>query len=192
MSPRTLPHILTSVLLVLPACRTSGAGAEDAEQIVGAPPPREEDPFIGALPPEAEPAPARGTVGPSADPAPEPEPEPDSEPEPDPEPDREPEPEPEEPSRPAVAARAEPDEPEPAPPPDVHRCFSCVRVCPLSDQTADCSASAEDIICGWGTSPEREDARLMAQGECDATLDMARQMPRWSRIEGSCPEASCR
>lgn len=95
---------------------------------------------------------------------------------------------------PALVTEAEPEDVEAMPEPsnDLHRCFSCVKVCSASDPTTDCSASAEDIICGWGTSEELPDARKMARAECDATLDMAREMPRFSRIEGECPVASCR
>jgi len=96
--------------------------------------------------------------------------------------------------RPALVTETEPEDIEaiPEPPGGMHRCFSCVKVCSVSDPTPDCSASAEDIICGWGTSEELPDAREMARAECDATLDMAREMPRFSRIEGECPVASCR
>jgi hypothetical protein len=68
------------------------------------------------------------------------------------------------------------------------RCFSCVRICPIE---GDCASAKKDVICGWGTHSTRSQAARLARAECDATLDMARQMPVWSRIEGSCPPATC-
>lgn len=88
-----------------------------------------------------------------------------------------------EPTAPAGPARPRPD--------GQRQCFSCVRVCPLSDLSPDCSESREDMICGWGAGDE-EAARTLARAECNAALDMAREMPRWSSIDGSCPVATCR
>ena len=72
------------------------------------------------------------------------------------------------------------------------QCFSCVRVCDASDPSEDCSQSPEDMICGWGAAARQVEARQMARAQCDAMLDMARQLPRWRQIQGSCPTASCR
>lgn len=68
------------------------------------------------------------------------------------------------------------------------RCFSCVKICPIE---GDCASAKKDVICGWGAHSTRDQAARLARAECDATLDMARQMPVWSRIEGSCPAATC-
>lgn len=73
-----------------------------------------------------------------------------------------------------------------------YRCYSCVRVCAQSDGSGDCSQSKEDMVCGWGHSEERADAQTLAQAQCDATLELMRQTPQWSSIDGQCPAASCR
>lgn len=202
--------LVCALACALAACTTSKQDTAPDEEIIGRPPDRAEDPFAAdVLPPEAVRAEASGTIGepepaeptpepvePDPDPvAVEPAPEPDpvaAEPEPAPDPDPEPSPR-DETSRPAaMASRAQPDR-DPEPVDDgLFRCFSCVRICLLTDDTPGCSNSPEDLICGWGTSMDERDARELAQRECDATLDMVREMPRFSRIEGSCPPASCR
>jgi len=84
----------------------------------------------------------------------------------------------------------------PVPPPEAsgpaYQCYSCVKICPNSDPTSDCRRSKEDLICGWGAGEERDAAVKLARAECDAALDMVRETPRFSRIEGSCPPAVCR
>lgn len=151
--------------LLLPlACTTPGSAPErdrDREVIGRPPPPDEDDPFFArALPAEAVPAEPRGQIG---RPAPEPE---------------------------------RPPEPEPTPMPDVQpdrqACFSCVRICPLDDSgRPNCSAEVDDLICGWGSHRDHEQAARSAQAHCDATLDMARQLPTYSEIAGQCPPATC-
>ncbi|AWV90464.1 hypothetical protein [Bradymonas sediminis] len=91
----------------------------------------------------------------------------------------------------AAVVKPTPPKTRPAPPksPEAPQCFSCVKICPLS---GDCAAGDEDIICGWGTQKQASVAKKLAQAQCDATLDMARQMPVWSRIDGQCPPATCR
>jgi hypothetical protein len=69
------------------------------------------------------------------------------------------------------------------------QCFSCVRICPTA---GDCDEAREDVICGWGTHADAPQAKRLARAECNATLDMARRMPVWSRIDGQCPPATCR
>ena len=98
------------------------------------------------------------------------------------------------PKEPVVAlAPASPAAEQPEPDvPSSHRCYSCVRICAQSDRSRDCSDSTEDVVCGWGHSEERSDAKVLAQAQCDATLDLMRQTPQWSTIEGECPVASCR
>ena len=72
-------------------------------------------------------------------------------------------------------------------------CFSCVRICPIDDLgNATCTEGSEDLICGWGSHENREDARRTARAHCDSSLDMARHMPNYSRIDGECPPATCR
>ncbi len=69
------------------------------------------------------------------------------------------------------------------------QCFSCVRVCPAE---GDCERAKDDVICGWGVHDDEAQASRLAKAECDAALDMARQMPVWSDIAGQCPAATCR
>lgn len=185
---RTLVYGLTciGVVCVMTGCQKHARNAEqEGDALVGAPPSRQQDPFASrVLPPESAKAPTSGLMELPADRSKTP--------------------------RPALAREARPAQipdaepvaviaPEPTIPdeikdpqsPPVQRCFSCVQICPMSDQSGDCSQSKEDVICGWGTSSARSDARKLAQAECDATLDMAREMPRFSRIDGACPAASC-
>lgn len=82
--------------------------------------------------------------------------------------------------------------PEPTVPPETPtqpHCFSCVKICPVE---GGCDQADEDIICGWGTQERADEAKTLARAQCDATLDLARQMPVWSRIDGECPPAACR
>ncbi|MFB6351617.1 MAG: hypothetical protein ABEN55_02940 [Bradymonadaceae bacterium] len=78
------------------------------------------------------------------------------------------------------------------------QCFSCVRICPVSSGSgeaggaADCGGNERDVICGWGVHSEKASARRLATAECNGALDMARRMKTWSRIEGKCPEPTCR
>ena len=198
----------------------SPSGTDSRDQVIGRPPPPElDDPFFAsALPAEAIPAepsgrivaPRRDTPSPPRDLDPEPEPEPVSISEPRPTPPTppvvipdpivEPEPQPEPTAPPMIAAPSAPDpplevEPEELPPPP-HRgnaCFSCVRICPVDHRgRAQCSDDADDLICGWGTHENIEEARRTATAHCDATLEMARQTPIYSRIGGQCPPARCR
>lgn len=68
------------------------------------------------------------------------------------------------------------------------RCFSCVKICPETDPT--CRYS-DDVICGWGVHPEESTAARLAEAECEGALDVAREMPRFSSIDGACPAATC-
>ncbi len=74
------------------------------------------------------------------------------------------------------------------------QCFSCVRICPLSEASgdADCSGGERDVICGWGVHSERSSARQLAVAECNGALDLARETRQWSQIEGECPSPQCR
>lgn len=209
VSPR---HILRQslcvclLLSILVGCSSSDAARKDdssGDELIGAPPSRDRDPFASqALPPESARAPTSGRM--DIDPSSLPE-------------DRSLTPRPataqpaapskehveeaeRESSRPPSSAVVTPppavEDPEvtasPSPrgtPP--HRCFSCVRICPATDTTGDCSDSKEDMICGWGTALDEYEATKLARAQCDAALDMAREMPRFSRIDGACPVASC-
>jgi hypothetical protein len=161
-----LSLMLSATLLV--SCQSSGADQQkDDQRVVGSPPSEEDDPFrIIQTPEDAEEAPSKGTIG-------------------------------EETGDQAAAEPAEPQEPPPEPAePDEHQCFSCVRLCPTNDEgklvDGECAASGEDVICGWGVHPERDAAQKMARAECDGALDLTREMPTWSTIEGECPAATCR
>ena len=159
-----------------PRSQRDGAG----EDLIGAPPPAEHDPFASQVrPPDSARAPTSGTfdLAPADFSA---VPQPASAIEAEPTPTNTP---PRAQGERAASGDKSPDLP--------HKCFSCVRICPLSDRSGDCSQSREDVICGWGTSPTETEAQRVARAECDATLDMAREMPRFSRIEGACPEARC-
>ncbi len=187
-------------LFAAPACSSGPAPEEDdRDQFIGRPPPPEkDDPFFAhALPAEAVPAEPSGRIG-DRPPAP---PEP-AEPEPEPEPvELEPEPEPVEPEPEELAALDEPDRPERPErpvedPPEIidekASCFSCVRICPVNDDgSTHCSDADDDLICGWGSHDDAEEAKKTARAHCDATLDMARQMPNYSEISGTCPPATC-
>lgn len=73
-------------------------------------------------------------------------------------------------------------------------CFSCVQICPIGDgDETNCPDGADDLICGWGSHEEDPDqARQVAQAQCESSLEMARQMPSYAGIEGNCPPATCR
>lgn len=188
---------LGGIIVFLGACQTGGDRRED-DDIVGKPPSVREDPFAyAALPAPTQRVETTGVI--EVEPKPEPKPEPVVEPPQEAAPTT-----PERPStelavvtdppqevttRVAPATPVDPIEPSP---PDVPQCFSCVRICAQSDPTEDCSQSAEDMICGWGTAEDERMAGRLAQAQCDAVLDMARQMSRWRTIEGSCPVAACR
>lgn len=73
-----------------------------------------------------------------------------------------------------------------------HQCYACVRVCAATDTSSDCSNSAEDMICGWGHGPSKNDAMTLATTQCDAALNMIRASNQWRRVDGRCPVASCR
>lgn len=149
--------------------------------MIGKPPPVDHDPFaVISLPADATPIAHQGIIGEEAEPTSSP-----------PEPDEE---------KNSIAAIAQPEipDPEPAPEPEVPSnsgqagCFSCVQICPLDHATPDCQNAPQDMICGWGTAPDAEQAREVARAQCNVTLDMARDMPMYSRIEGECPPATCR
>lgn len=178
--PLLICLLLVVLAALMAACATEETSRPD-DELIGAPPPPEEDPFaVAYTPEEAVPVEATGTIGPD-EPAPD-QPAPD-EPAPD-------QPAPDQPAatQPA-AAKPSPPSDEPTAPSTKHRCFSCVRICPLE---GDCAEAKQDVICGWGTGDAADDAERLARAECDAALDMARQMPVWSRIEGSCPPPTCR
>jgi hypothetical protein len=171
-------RLLALLILLLTAC-TSGPAArgEEGDDIIGKPPPKTEDPFsVTALPPPDARAPATGAINAPATP-----PARESTHAPKPEPVTPPAPKPDA----APAARVEPAK-------ELPQCFSCVRICPITDLSPDCSESREDVICGWGAGEDEDAARKLARAECNAALDMAREMPRFSSIDGSCPVASCR
>lgn len=178
-----------------PACTSTPEEKQGGakEEVIGRPPPADEDPFfVKSMPGEAVPVASSGSIGDDeekeAD-APE-------------KPAKSEKPEKSEKSEEAgeeIAAKAperrasEKHDEEPKPPAstevDQPQCFSCVRICPAD---GDCSKAKEDVICGWGVHEESQEAKRMAKAECDATLDMARQMPVWSEIAGQCPAATCR
>lgn len=98
--------------------------------------------------------------------------------------------------RAAEASEAEPtseQRPDQPPPPSEFRCFSCVRICPVAanGEGTTCGNTDRDVVCGWGVHEDRERAEELARAECDGAVDLAGQMDQWSRIEGSCPPASC-
>ena len=166
-----------------PACTTPTEkdDTQNEEEVIGKPPPADEDPFfVKTMPGEAVPVAPSGSIG-------------DEEGD---ETDASKEPE-----EPASAQRQQDkpaeEQPEPQAPgaqrkSDASRqpqCFSCVRICPAE---GDCDDAKEDVICGWGVHTDSAQAKRMARAECDATLNMARQMPVWSEIAGECPAATCR
>ncbi len=162
-----------SVLLVV-LLLAAGAGCSTTQKahnaapdhVIGKPPPADEDPFfINSMPGEAVPVAASGEINDSDG------------------------------KHPASAKHAATDKPassDSTKPPHADepvQCFSCVRICPAE---GDCAKAKKDVICGWGTHKKSSEAKRMAKAQCDATLDMARQMPVWSKISGECPVATCR
>lgn len=144
-----------------------------AGQIVGAPPSAADDPyFIAFKPEEAVEVSAAGELEPSDELEA-----------------QETEAEPRTTALDAQARPAEESGPPPPAEPASEQCFSCVRICPEGQS---CDEYKEDIICGWGAHKDAALAQKLAKAECDATLDLARQMPVWSRIDGECPQATCR
>lgn len=192
--------VLVGILLVgfSAGCSTQSQAKEQTnDEVIGRPPPADEDPFfVKSMPGEAVPVASSGKIEEEA--------EQDAAAEPDKAPHdttqthdttqaAKPEHSPDAGEPDAIdsdraAAKAEPSAPR-SRPVDQPQCFSCVRICPAE---GDCDAAKEDVICGWGVHDERIEARRMAKAECDATLDMARQMPVWSEIAGECPVATCR
>lgn len=186
--PRGYGWLVLVVIVVVasaPACTTptEKEDTQKKEQVIGQPPPAEEDPFfVRKMPGEAVPAAPSGSIGD------------DEEEKADDSKDSQ------EPEGPEAPARAETEQdgpekqPEPAdsaepPASEQPQCFSCVRICPAE---GDCDSAQEDVICGWGVHTDSAEAKRRAKAECDATLDMARQMPVWSEIAGECPAATCR
>lgn len=199
--------LVLSLAMLLTSCSSGDAArknSSESEELIGAPPSKDQDPFASqTLPPESARAPTSGVMDiQTSEELPE---------------DRSQTPRPalaqpaspsrehvEEAAREAAsssyAAKEMPTTETPeevevvtpqVPEEDVYRCFSCVRICPVSDASGDCSDSKEDMICGWGTAMNASDATKLARAQCDAALDMAREMPRFSRIDGGCPVASC-
>lgn len=165
--------LLASYSLACASTPVSSTNGE-SDSVVGKPPPADSDPFaVTTLPADATPVAHQGTI--DVD---------DST------------------SIPAVAnekaaVKALPAAPSPAPvekrpEPGQNACFSCVQICKTENTSPDCNNAPQDMICGWGTAPELEQAKNVARAQCNATLDMAREMPMYSRIEGDCPPASCR
>ncbi len=207
---------LLASLALCAACASSPSPSNQEADIVGAPPPRHQDPFASAMPlPEEARAPTSGVF--ELDPAPEPKaastpvppqptatrgvmeveaPAPVAPPTPAPAQEPAPtpvaEPEPVAPLTVAIATSTT-RAPDPAPSkPAFAQCFSCVKICPMHDGAPRCEGAAEDTICGWGSAAKPEQAKQRAVAECDGALDMAREMPRWRMIEGACPVATCR
>lgn len=177
------------IVLGAMACETTSAQIKkDDNQVIGRPPERAEDPFADdVLPPDASQTSTAGVMDvPSSKPP------------------KDDAPQKTDPKPPQIAVKTEPKtqpniqpktrvDPETAPDAPVgHQCYSCVRICPKQDTSSDCSESKEDMICGWGTAPTKEDASRLAQGQCTAALNLVRDAPQWSSISGGCPVASCR
>ena len=165
--------LLALALLLVGSCGGAQSPDDSDEEVIGAPPSETEDPFkVVNTPAKAERADSSGYIGPGED---------------------------------SVAAKASEATPsdekkrDRAPEkPGAIQCFSCVRICPLSSSgsdtspTVDCEGAERDVICGWGVHRKEGKAGKLARAECDGALQMARRMKTWSRIEGSCPPASCR
>lgn len=164
------------MMLGLMACETTGTQVKkDDNQVIGRPPARAEDPFADeVLPPDASQTSSAGVMDvPSSKPPQDNPPQKVT-------------------SKPQVAVKPNATF-DTAPDAQAnHQCYSCVRICPKQDASADCSESKEDMVCGWGTAPTKEDASRLAQGQCTAALDLVRDAPQWSSISGGCPVASCR
>ncbi len=65
------------------------------------------------------------------------------------------------------------------------QCFSCVKIC----ESEACEDA--DSICGWGVDYDKESASLRATAECDGALNLTRSNPKWKRVNGNCPIATC-
>lgn len=188
------------VLAMMSACKTSSnATSDEASDLVGAPPSTGQDPFASQVkPPESARVPTSGVMDVSTKTPSESEAVVVEEKDPSSSDPVEPED-----IEQSPRARVEPATPAPetlesrvkqtevAKQPDVYQCFSCVKICPESDPTSDCSRSQEDMICGWGVSQRERDAATLAQAECGGALGMARQMPTYREISGECPVATC-
>jgi hypothetical protein len=175
--------LLLVAALQLPGCSTTGEDTTaDEDEFIGRPPTPEEDPFSvrGNVRGEAVEATPQGQI--SEDDFEEPTPRDDLDANPDEWDEALGSTQPEEQSKPDEDATLEVVD-------GTVRCFSCVKICPVE---GGCDEAKRDVICGWGAHSTREQASKMARGECNATLDMARQMPVWSRIDGECPAATCR
>ena len=147
------------VLAMMSACKTSSnATSDEASDLVGAPPSTGQDPFASQVkPPESARVPTSGVMDVSTKTPSESEAVVVEEKDPSP-----PDPVKPEDIEQSPRARVEPATPAPetlesrvkqtevAKQPDVYQCFSCVKICPESDPTSDCSRSQEDMICGWG------------------------------------------
>lgn len=195
--PYTPRHFISlfailALCFFLPGCSSAPQEEDEEELMVGGPPRDDDDSlFRHALPAEAVPADPSGQIGvPDATEEPQ-----TFEETPDDEPD-----EPktvEETPKPTAEEPEFPDEEEVAPPPDLPddkiACYSCIRICPIDDDgIAQCGDGPGDLICGWGSHDDGDQARQMARAQCDASLDLARHMPNYSGIEGNCPPATCR
>lgn len=173
----------------LVGCTSSSSGAQTAsprDQVIGRPPPPDQDdPFFArALPAEAVPAEAQGRIEAPRLPQEPPEfevPAPTEEV--------------------AATQEASPQTQEPEATSELQEipvgearktCFSCVQICPLDrNGRALCSDDPDDLICGWGSHLQSREASRRAQANCEATLDLARNLPTYSQISGNCPPASC-
>lgn len=170
---------LTSLVaaFALSGCGGGSSGQQRDDELVGRPPEASEDPFhFDTMPAEAVPAEPRGEIEESAPVAAD-----------------------EAPGGSAATARSEASDSSPERGSGEreqrsYQCFSCVRLCPIDDQgdAANCANAKEDTICGWGVDADAGRAGRLARAECNGALDMAREMPNWSRIEGECPPATCR
>jgi hypothetical protein len=168
---------LAMALAILGACSTATdnkvEATQEQEQVIGKPPAADEDPFfVQNMPGEAVEAAPTGSIG-------------DDEADETDQIDKTDEDSGQGQGEGEVATRA----PQESQSPEEPQCFSCVRICPTS---GDCDQAKDDVICGWGVHERADTAKRLAKAECDATLDMARQMPVWSEIAGDCPTATCR
>ena len=176
------------LMTALPGCTSSTpTRVDDPDEFIGSPPENDDDAlFRHALPAEAVPADPSGRVGRSGAPVVE---EPAVVEEPDVVEEREVI---EEPTVASVERPVEEFEPPEDLVPARRACFSCVRICPVTDDgRLACDEGADDLICGWGSHDEESEASRAAQAHCEASLDMARHMPNYSEIEGQCPRPTC-
>lgn len=165
------------------ACGTIGPFSSsngESDSVIGKPPPADNDPFaVISLPADATPVAHQGTIDVDETPTRQAQQEPEQE---------------------EISLQKTKVQPVTPPPTAIEKhveqnqsaCFSCVQLCAANSSAADCSDAPQDLICGWGTAPETEQAKVVARTHCNTTLDMARDMPMYSRIEGDCPPATCR